>query len=99
MAFQLTPSRRATPAAIVAAVAGHISTHALTEGDFDTGFIVMFASSFQLTPSRRATERIYTQKEEVEFQLTPSRRATVQRESGRVHREISTHALTEGDRF
>ena len=31
------------------------------------------------------------------FQLTPSRRATVYRETIRYNRNISTHALTEGD--
>ena len=74
-----------------------ISTHALTEGDDDLLPIGTVSLIFQLTPSRRATITLAMQKAAEAFQLTPSRRATSLYLSTPVPRNISTHALTEGD--
>ena len=53
--------------------------------------------TFQLTPSRRATSREKQYMDSILFQLTPSRRATLLRRDHPALRNISTHALTEGD--
>ena len=58
-----------------------------------------YGSPFQLTPSRRATAGGITLGMLGVFQLTPSRRATVLSANRRQERQISTHALTEGDDF
>ena len=57
LAFQLTPSRRATIRTLCTIPPSIISTHALTEGDI---FILFHSSTstFQLTPSRRATANL-----------------------------------------
>ena len=57
----------------------------------------LFISLFQLTPSRRATRFPHTLFHIKQFQLTPSRRATYRSQSIAERRDISTHALTEGD--
>ena len=55
--------------------------------------------TFQLTPSRRATLRHDVRcLSPFPFQLTPSRRATFILLPQRKNKNISTHALTEGDR-
>ena len=54
MVFQLTPSRRATGKGISLICLYGISTHALTEGDFQYAH-QRWGKKFQLTPSRRAT--------------------------------------------
>ena len=53
--FQLTPSRRATSGQQWICKSKHISTHALTEGDYPNDPATGAAYLFQLTPSRRAT--------------------------------------------
>ena len=53
---------------------------------------------FQLTPSRRATTLCQAFRQSPVFQLTPSRRATFMLPPSFCGQEISTHALTEGDR-
>ena len=77
IAFQLTPSQRATFYSDIQADAHNISTHALTEGDILISSLIPKIKVFQLTPSQRATKcRIFfdfTGK----FQLTPSQRATL----------------------
>ena len=75
-----------------------ISTHALTEGDVDKVPIIPTPSIFNSRPhgGRQLSEA--TRSLETVIQLTPSRRATVYRETIRYNRNISTHALTEGDR-
>ena len=55
MAFQLTPSRRATQGDFNTHGTRRISTHALTEGDAFRQSPVNAYLIFQLTPSRRAT--------------------------------------------
>ena len=98
-AFQLTPSRRATGNSCYRRHSILISTHALTEGDNGIpkhrhGII------FQLTPSRRATISFTIHCFSPHpFQLTPSRRATTKCALSGMPYNISTHALTEGDRF
>ena len=57
--FQLTPSRRATRKSTNYTIEYNISTHALTEGDFNLP-CGMRSDTFQLTPSRRATTSILT---------------------------------------
>ena len=52
---------------------------------------------FQLTPSRRATINLIIISQKQKFQLTPSRRATSKDLQQSSKKEISTHALTEGD--
>ena len=52
---------------------------------------------FQLTPSRRATVATESRFTHKVFQLTPSRRATDSTYSTCNGKNISTHALTEGD--
>ena len=54
--------------------------------------------TFQLTPSRRATREGESLWVCDSFQLTPSRRATIGGKSPLLNLDISTHALTEGDR-
>ena len=54
---------------------------------------------FQLTPSRRATPSTDRPSPRCSFQLTPSRRATAMNGQYYEQTDISTHALTEGDRF
>ena len=54
---------------------------------------------FQLTPSRRATIKFTSAQNSDLFQLTPSRRATSRCRISRSTKNISTHALTEGDIF
>ena len=76
MAFQLTPSRRATTAQ--SSLAQHCIFQ-LTPSRRATFFCAGFDSclnKFQLTPSRRATLRKYFKGIPMIFQLTPSRRAT-----------------------
>ena len=53
--FQLTPSRRATVAGVEGDKNVNISTHALTEGDYNFRIKSTGGKVFQLTPSRRAT--------------------------------------------
>ena len=96
--FQLTPSRRATPAIRNHLHFTRISTHALTEGDPIHSITAPHVSAFQLTPSRRATSLILTSRPRNIFQLTPSRRATPRDGDTFVLVNISTHALTEGDK-
>ena len=55
-AFQLTPSRRATPCPFLIISSSGISTHALTEGDGTALRSTITRMAFQLTPSRRATD-------------------------------------------
>ncbi len=55
LAFQLTPSRRATQGDFNTHGTRRISTHALTEGDAFRQSPVNAYLIFQLTPSRRAT--------------------------------------------
>ena len=55
--------------------------------------------TFQLTPSRRATYFFGSSESVCVFQLTPSRRATGFGTSAYLTWKISTHALTEGDRY
>ena len=76
LAFQLTPSRRAT----IAGVYGMFSVrnfnsrpHGGRHGLMLSGFS---ACLFQLTPSRRATTYVAAVLSMSIFQLTPSRRAT-----------------------
>ena len=73
-----------------------ISTHALTEGDV-SGRISPFTSIFQLTPSRRAT---WGGAEVVTTYNFNSRPHGGRQEAGYLLEDIqiSTHALTEGDR-
>ena len=58
----------------------------------------VFGKEFQLTPSRRATIINSFISENPPFQLTPSRRATEDQRIQPGLVDISTHALTEGDR-
>ena len=95
--FQLTPSRRATYHFHDGGYFRDISTHALTEGDKYPLTPSSMLSLFQLTPSRRATVDIPHCCARTVFQLTPSRRATPAGHSIDQIRDISTHALTEGD--
>ena len=94
--FQLTPSRRATRKA---AVTFDKFTFQLTPSRRATYRGQCFAgkTAFQLTPSRRATGISVMDYRGIVFQLTPSRRATTAPSDRRNSRDISTHALTEGD--
>ena len=76
-----------------------ISTHALTEGDRNRFGRKFRKRIFQLTPSRRATLLRCSLALLDIFQLTPSRRATDPSGRGSNMSKISTHALTEGDRY
>ena len=77
-----------------------ISTHALTEGDDFKTTSNRLSHIFQLTPSRRATSAPPVATIIIEtFQLTPSRRATLAPIGARSGLDISTHALTEGDKI
>ena len=96
--FQLTPSRRATMNHFQLT---QIGLFQLTPSRRATLGIVspLVAYLFQLTPSRRATDcRITSVNSHLTFQLTPSRRATGQVSFHCRYGEISTHALTEGDK-
>ena len=76
-----------------------ISTHALTEGDRNRFGRKFRKRIFQLTPSRRATLLRCSLALLDIFQLTPSRRATDPSGRGSNMSKISTHALTDGDRY
>ena len=75
-----------------------ISPHPLPAGAL-TQVRFSFVSPFHLPPTRRATAGGITLGMLGVFQLTPSRRATVLSANRRQERQISTHALTEGDDF
>ncbi len=55
LAFQLTPSRKATEEEVERIYYSDISTHAFTEGDAIAVLVLPHPISFQLTPSRKAT--------------------------------------------
>ena len=96
--FQLTPSRRATTQQEFADRLGIFqltpSRRATSTGGGSNSF-----EKFQLTPSRRATLLRCSLALLDIFQLTPSRRATDPSGRGSNMSKISTHALTEGDRY
>ena len=74
-----------------------VSTHALTEGDQSGGRVIPFFYVFQLTPSQRATVLVSTHRIIDQcFNSRPHRGRHDQRKTG-TPRNVSTHALTEGD--
>ena len=77
-----------------------ISTHALTEGDFSEVFVCSDSLNFNSRPhGGRLLISVSIIPITRIFQLTPSRRATLRNEPEGMSPEISTHALTEGDRW
>ena len=76
----------------------NISTHALTEGDRITALSSPSTMIFQLTPSRRATTHTCTGATPAkDFNSRPHGGRRAAASLCRTSREISTHALTEGD--
>ena len=74
-----------------------ISTHALTEGDEFLSRVRRMSSYFNSRPHGGRRGYFRSSGKLWKFQLTPSRRATKTRSVVCRAREISTHALTEGD--
>ena len=75
-----------------------ISTHALTEGDWDLDWCSGPRPHFNSRPHGGRPWVSLTDAQSIVFQLTPSRRATNFCGSRSGFGIISTHALTEGDR-
>ena len=98
-AFQLTPSRRATDFFSFSSYFIGISTHALTEGDFDFPIISFRQRNFNSRPHGGRRSALVSFFAVRLFQLTPSRRATGGVNMAETKYCISTHALTEGDRL
>ena len=97
IAFQLTPSRRATTQGEESSNTYEYFNSRPHGGRHIFGHFNPTLLSFQLTPSRRATAGTPCTCPTVLFQLTPSRRATMLLLEDFLRDLISTHALTEGD--
>ena len=97
--FQLTPSRRATFRRLFQAHSVDISTHALTEGDRPIFASMLESGHFNSRPHGGRPFFSLSFFLLILFQLTPSRRATSDSNGNAVSNPISTHALTEGDKW
>ena len=75
----------------------HISTHALTEGDYWKRWTRKRTRTFQLTPSRRATAEPAALFREQAISTHALTEGDLEGTCETVYQFISTHALTEGD--